>query len=98
MKNRRSGRTSRAALHDWQRFDAERKAELDYINNVASGKGRRAPIALRVNPHVDPHTHEYVATGSAESKFGIPIEQVAAIYERAAKMPQIDVVVIVAGY
>lgn len=73
-------------------FNVESEGELDYINTIATRKGRRAPIALRVNPHVDPHTHEYVATGAPESKFGIPIEQAKAIYERAAKMSQINVV------
>jgi diaminopimelate decarboxylase len=73
-------------------FNVESEAELDYINTIATRKGRPAPIALRVNPHVDPHTHEYVTTGSPESKFGIPIEQAKAFYARAAKMPQINIV------
>ncbi len=52
----------------------------------------RAPIALRVNPDVDPHTHEYIATGSHENKFGIALGQAPAVYERAAKMRNIDIV------
>ncbi|MEY2439212.1 MAG: diaminopimelate decarboxylase [Verrucomicrobiota bacterium] len=73
-------------------FNVESEAELAHIDKVATRKGRRAPIALRVNPDVDPHTHEYISTGSLETKFGIALEKAAAIYERAAKMPQIDIV------
>ena len=52
----------------------------------------RAPIALRVNPDVDPHTHQYISTGSQENKFGIALDQVRAVYERAAKMSNIEIV------
>ena len=52
----------------------------------------RAPIALRVNPDVDPHTHQYISTGSQENKFGIALNQVRAVYERAARMSNIEIV------
>ena len=52
----------------------------------------RAPIALRVNPDVDPHTHEYISTGSRQNKFGIGLDQVPAVYARAAEMRNIDIV------
>jgi len=73
-------------------FNVESEAELEYIDKIASGKGMRAPIALRLNPDVDPHTHEYISTGSHENKFGIALDQAPAIYERAAKMRNIDIV------
>jgi diaminopimelate decarboxylase len=73
-------------------FNVESEAELEYIDKIASGKGARAPIALRLNPDVDPHTHEYISTGSHENKFGIALDQAPAIYERAAKMRNIDIV------
>jgi diaminopimelate decarboxylase len=73
-------------------FNVESEAELGYIARIADVRGRRAPIALRVNPDVDPHTHEYISTGSRENKFGIALEDAAAIYERAAKINSIDVV------
>jgi len=47
---------------------------------------------LRVNPDVDPHTHRYISTGSRENKFGIALDQVAAVYQRAAKMSNIEIV------
>ena len=59
---------------------------------TARAKKIRAPIALRVNPDVDPHAHQYISTGSHENKFGIPLDQVGAVYERAAKMRNIEIV------
>src|SRR5205823_4850647 len=51
-----------------------------------------APIALRINPDVDPRTHEYIATGSHENKFGIALSDAVAVYEHAAQMRSIDIV------
>jgi len=73
-------------------FNVESEAELDYIAEIAAAKKLRAPIAVRVNPDVDPHTHEYISTGTHENKFGIALEQAAAVYERAAKLGQIEIV------
>ena len=76
-------------------FNVESEAELEYIDRIAGASRRRrmrAPIALRANPDVDPHTHEYISTGSHESKFGIALGRLAAVYERAAKMCNIDIV------
>ena len=73
-------------------FNVESAAELEYIDKIAAAKNLRAPIALRVNPDVDPHTHEYISTGSREKKFGIALNHVAAVYQRAATMPNIDIV------
>jgi diaminopimelate decarboxylase len=76
-------------------FNVESEAELEYINRIASAsrrRGMRAPIALRANPDVDPHTHQYVSTGSRENKFGIALGQLPAVYERAAKMRNIEIV------
>jgi diaminopimelate decarboxylase len=67
-------------------FNVESEAELEYINQIALARQTRAPIALRVNPDVDPHTHEYISTGSHENKFGIAVGCASAIYERAARM------------
>jgi diaminopimelate decarboxylase len=73
-------------------FNVESEAELDHIDRIAGGKGTRAPIALRVNPDVDSHTHQYISTGSHENKFGIALDRVAAVYEQAAKMPNVEIV------
>jgi diaminopimelate decarboxylase len=73
-------------------FNVESEAELDYIDKIAGAKNLRAPIALRANPDVDPHTHDYISTGSHENKFGIALDRIAAVYKRAAKMRNIDIV------
>jgi diaminopimelate decarboxylase len=67
-------------------FNVESEVELENIDRIAAERETRAPIALRVNPDVDPHTHEYISTGSHENKFGIALDRIAAVYERAAKM------------
>lgn len=73
-------------------FNVESEAELDCIDQIAASKDARAPVALRVNPDVDVATHEYISTGKSENKFGIALDQVAAVYERASKMRNIDIV------
>ena len=73
-------------------FNVESEAELESIERIARAKKMRAPIALRVNPDVDPHTHQYISTGSRENKFGIALDQVRSVYERAARMSNIQIV------
>src|SRR5207248_7068856 len=74
-------------------FNVESEAELAHIDKIAGSKKSRAPIALRVNPDVDPHTHEYISTGLHENKFGIALADAPAVYERAAKKKgSIDIV------
>jgi diaminopimelate decarboxylase len=73
-------------------LNVESEAELAYIDQIASATRLRAPVALRINPDVDPHTHEYISTGSHENKFGIAIDHAAALYQRAAEMHNIDIV------
>jgi diaminopimelate decarboxylase len=73
-------------------FNVESEAELDHIDRIAGAKKTRAPIALRVNPDVDPHTHQYISTGSHENKFGIALERIGTSYEQAAKMRNVEIV------
>jgi diaminopimelate decarboxylase len=73
-------------------FNVESEGELEYIDRIAGAKETCAPIALRVNPDVDPHTHEYISTGSRENKFGIALDRIGAIYEQAAKMRNVEIV------
>lgn len=67
-------------------FNVESEAELEYLNIVAGELGKRAPVALRVNPDVEAKTHKYISTGKSENKFGIPLDRVESIYQRAAQM------------
>ncbi|HST30266.1 MAG TPA: diaminopimelate decarboxylase [Chthoniobacterales bacterium] len=73
-------------------FNVESEAELEQINKIAGEKNVRAPIALRVNPDVDPHTHKYISTGSHENKFGIALAEAPSVYERAAKLGNVEIV------
>ena len=73
-------------------FNVESESELECINRIAAAKRLRAPIALRANPDVDPRTHKYVSTGSRENKFGIALDEIGAVYDRAAKMRNIEIV------
>ena len=67
-------------------FNVESVAELETLNEVALAHGALAPVALRVNPNVDPKTHPYISTGLKTAKFGVPIEEARDIYRRAAGM------------
>ena len=67
-------------------FNVESEPELARINRVAARLKKIAPIAVRVNPNVDAHTHAKITTGTYENKFGIAIEQVAGVYARASKL------------
>lgn len=71
-------------------FNVESAAEVEALNTIAGELGVRAPISVRVNPDVDPRTHPYIATGLSENKFGVPIEEAARLYQRAAEMAHID--------
>jgi diaminopimelate decarboxylase len=73
-------------------FNVESEGELEHIDHIAGAKEIRAPIAIRVNPDVDPHTHEYISTGSHENKFGIALDRINAVYERATKMSNVEIV------
>ena len=75
-----------------RQFNVESEPELHALNAVAVSLGKRAPITIRVNPDVDAKTHEKIATGKKENKFGIPISRARAVYATAAALPGIEVV------
>lgn len=70
-------------------FNVESEPELRVISDIASGMGLTAPVAIRVNPNIDAHTHEYITTGLAENKFGINLGHLAEIIGLAATLPGI---------
>ena len=75
-----------------RQFNVESEPELRILSEVAAAMGAVAPIAIRVNPDVDAKTHEKIATGKSENKFGIPIARARDVYAEAAKLPGIEVV------
>jgi diaminopimelate decarboxylase len=73
-------------------FNVESRSELRVLDEVAREMGVRAPVAIRVNPDVDPQTHPYIATGLKTSKFGVPYDEALLAYEEAAKMPGLEII------
>jgi diaminopimelate decarboxylase len=67
-------------------FNAESEPELARINRVAARLNKIAPVAVRVNPNVDAHTHAKITTGTYENKFGIALENIEGVYARASKL------------
>ena len=72
-------------------FNIESESELMSLAEIAGDMGRRAPIALRVNPDVDAKTHPYISTGLKSNKFGIAFEDALPLYLRAGALPQIEI-------
>lgn len=66
-------------------FNVESEAEIQRLDRVAGRMRKKAPVAVRVNPDVDAHTHAKITTGTYENKFGIPFEKVGELYAWAAK-------------
>ncbi|MDA8585120.1 diaminopimelate decarboxylase [Rhodobacteraceae bacterium] len=75
-----------------RQFNVESEPEMHILSAVAEKLGKLAPITVRVNPDVDAKTHEKIATGKAENKFGIPISRAREVYAEAANLPGLDVV------
>jgi len=75
-----------------RQFNVESEPELRALSQVASAMGATAPITIRVNPDVDARTHEKIATGKKDNKFGIPIDRAPAVYAEAARLPGIEVI------
>lgn len=75
-----------------RQFNIESEPEMAVLSQVASAMGVIAPIAIRINPDVDARTHEKIATGKSENKFGIPISRAVEVYRMAANLPGLDVV------
>ncbi len=79
----------RALAVDIGCFNIESAEELKRIHEIAKGLGKIAPIAIRVNPHVDARTHPYISTGLKENKFGVDREEAIGLYQQAAQMPHV---------
>ncbi|ACH41045.1 diaminopimelate decarboxylase [Citrifermentans bemidjiense Bem] len=72
-------------------FNIESEQELDRISDIAGRIGKKAGIAIRVNPDVDPQTHPYITTGLKKAKFGINIERALEQYQRAKGLANIEI-------
>jgi len=70
-------------------FNVESEPELARIDRLASRLKKIAPVAVRVNPNVDAGTHAKITTGTYQNKFGIALEEIEQVYERASKLKNI---------
>lgn len=73
-------------------FNAESSQELGAIDRQAGQMGVQAPVALRVNPDVDPKTHPHIATGLRENKFGIEFGQALSVFKLARDLENLDII------
>lgn len=73
-------------------FNVESKDEVYEIDRIAGQMGLKAPIALRVNPDIDPETHPYISTGLRKHKFGIPIEYALEYYRSIKRLKNLEIV------
>jgi len=73
-------------------FNIESFQELEFIDRCAARLKKKAPIALRVNPDVDPKTHPYISTGLKKNKFGLGMESAADVYKSATAFSNVEVI------
>lgn len=78
-----------AGLH---MFNVESEPELELLSRTAESLGKTAQVAIRINPDIDAGTHEKIATGRAENKFGISWRKASEIYARGAALPGLEMV------
>ncbi|MBU1095737.1 MAG: diaminopimelate decarboxylase [Bacteroidetes bacterium] len=76
--------------HDVLMIKAESLEEVYQINKIAGEMGKVAPVAIRVNPDVDPQTHPYISTGLAENKFGIDSSKALEMFLECSSLSNIN--------
>jgi diaminopimelate decarboxylase len=73
-------------------YNVESLEELDIIDQRAGLLKKKAPVAIRVNPDVDPGTHPYISTGLKKNKFGIDTDTAIEGYKVASRLKNINVI------
>ncbi len=76
--------------HGIHQFNVESLPELHRLARIAQEMGKRAPIAFRINPHVEAGGHAHISTGTPETKFGIAWHEADKFYDEASRLPNID--------
>ena len=71
-------------------INIESEGEAHRIDAIARDRGVRARVAVRVNPDIDPHSHPHISTGLRLNKFGVPIEQVPALFRSMSGCPGLE--------
>ncbi len=72
-------------------FIVDSEPELELLDKIAGKLGKKAPVALRINPAIDPGTHHHLATGLKESKFGFAFDRTLDGYRLAVSLENIEV-------
>lgn len=73
-------------------FNVESVPEMEVINEIAASKGKKACIALRVNPNIDAHTHHYITTGLEENKFGIGMWELDSVIDSLPSLANLELI------
>jgi len=73
-------------------FNCESIPEMEVINQIAGRLNKTAPIALRINPYIEAHTHKYITTGIEESKFGINTWELDDVLKKLVKMKNVNLI------
>ena len=79
-----------ALSHDIFCFNCESPQELEVINELAAKAGKKAKIALRLNPNVNAETHHYITTGLTENKFGINEDDLDLVLEKLPSLKNLQ--------
>lgn len=70
-------------------FNSESVQELEVIDSIAGRLGKKARVAIRINPYIEAHTHRHITTGIEESKFGIPVHELDDVLQRLKSLKRI---------
>lgn len=81
---------SLAIEKDMIMIKAESPEEAELINEIAGKMNKKARVAIRVNPDVNPQTHPYISTGLSQNKFGIETSEAEAIFKDYEKFNNIS--------
>ncbi|MBU2609056.1 MAG: diaminopimelate decarboxylase [Chloroflexi bacterium] len=76
----------------WQvgRIVVDNLPELKLVGDLAKECGANPDILLRLTPGIDPHTHQYIATGIIDSKFGFSLSRAEEAVALAMSMPEVN--------
>ena len=72
-------------------FNCESLPELEVINELAGQRNKTAPVAIRINPNVDPKTHRFITTGLKENKFGFNHQDLLKLATRIKELKNIHI-------
>jgi diaminopimelate decarboxylase len=71
-------------------FNCESAGELEVINSLAQKAGKKASVALRINPYIEAYTHRHITTGIEESKFGITMQELDDIVMKISTLESLN--------